>query len=187
MTQTARPAVDSEGYRDNVGVVLFNDAGRVWCGRRTPSKAVPETSAHRWQWPQGGVDAGEAPQAAALRELAEETGTARAELLAEAPEATLYDFPPDYAREGRRGQRQIWFAFLFLGSDDDFDLHAGPKPEFDAWEWRRLDESAAMVVPFKRPVYERVVEWFRPLADALAAGRGSRAAFDAEGALIRRL
>lgn len=158
-------------YRPNVGVVLLNPAGLVWCGRRSPSEGVPADSPHRWQWPQGGVDPGERADAAALRELAEEVGTARAEFLSEAPETALYDFPNGPDGRGYRGQAQRWLAFRFLGEDADFDLDASGDPEFDAWDWRPLEDGPVMAAPFKRPVYEKVVRWFAPLRDTILRAR----------------
>lgn len=144
-------------YRDNVGACLFNAAGLVLVARRAD---VPnaEGPAGGWQLPQGGLDPGEDPRIAVFRELEEEIGTARAEILAEHPEWLTYDLPPELigkALKGKfRGQRQRWFALRFLGQDADIRLDLDPHPEFDAWRWVRLGELPSLIVPFKRPIYE---------------------------------
>ena len=127
-------------YRTCVGMMLINRAGLVWVGRRLP-KWVGDRSAHIWQMPQGGIAQGEPEQAAALRELQEETAVRSVEILAEAPEWLSYDLPDDLvgiALKGKyRGQRQKWFAMRFTGDDAEIDISAagGHKAEFDAWRW----------------------------------------------------
>ena len=147
-------------YRPNVGAALFNRQGRVWIGRRADQPA--ELAA--WQMPQGGIDPGEDPAAAVLRELEEEIGTARASILASHPDWLTYDLPPDLAAQklgGRyRGQRQKWFALRFDGADSDIVLDRDAHPEFSAWRWADLAELPALAVGFKRAVYESVVREF---------------------------
>ena len=141
--------------------MLFGPGGRVFVGNRA------DTPGDHWQMPQGGIDAGETPRAAALRELREEIGTDRAVIIAEYKEWLKYDLPADFAArlwDGRfRGQKQRWFALRFTGTDADIDLsrhHA----EFDDWRWEDIDRLADLVVDFKREVYEKVVAAFRHLA-----------------------
>ena len=150
-------------YRPNVGVVLFNAGGLVWLGRRAHT-AGPLN----WQFPQGGVDPGEDWEAAARRELQEETGVRTVSLLGRTRDWIVYDFPPGYGgvkqARGFRGQKQIWFAFRFEGDDSEIDLEAHHEVEFDAWRWAGLDEALDLVVPFKRGAYEMVISRFRALA-----------------------
>ncbi len=149
-----------DGYRPCVGVVLFDGRGRVFAGRRI------DTAPPAWQFPQGGIDRGESAREAGLRELAEEIGTDRAEIIAELPGWLRYDLPPHLAARlwgGRyRGQAQKWLLARFAGVDGDIDLAATADPEFDAWRWMDLGEAARQVVPFKRPVYARLVAAFAP-------------------------
>lgn len=157
-------------YRDCVGVAVFNPAGEVFVGHRQ-SEGDPEQSAQRgyaWQMPQGGIDAGEDPLRAALRELYEETNISSVSLLAEAPEWIYYDLPDEalgVAFKGKyRGQRQRWFAFAFTGAEQEIDVETPGggkfKAEFNAWRWEKLSRTPALIVPFKRPAYEKVVAAF---------------------------
>ncbi|OYV37616.1 MAG: RNA pyrophosphohydrolase [Rhodospirillales bacterium 20-64-7] len=142
---------DDLPYRLNVGAALFAPDGRVLVGRRA---GLADAA---WQLPQGGIDAGEDPRVAVVRELREEIGTDKAEILAEHPEWLQYDLPPALiarAFRGRfRGQRQKWFALRFLGNDSDIVLDADPHPEFDAWKWVALSELPELAVAFKRDIY----------------------------------
>ena len=154
-------------YRPNVGAVLFDPAGRVFVARRAD---VPnaEGPAGGWQLPQGGIDPGEDPRRAVLRELAEEIGTDRAEIIGEHPDWLTYELPPHLlgvALGGRyRGQRQRWFALRFTGSDADIRLDADPHPEFDDWRWATLRELPTLAVDFKRPIYEALARSFARFA-----------------------
>lgn len=154
-------------YRDNVGAVLFSREGLVFVARRADMPNA-EGAAGGWQLPQGGMDPGEDPRAAVLRELAEEIGTDRAEILAEHDAWLTYDLPAELvgrALGGRyRGQRQRWFALRFTGEDGDIRLDADPHPEFDAWRWARLEELPGLAVGFKRPIYEELVRVFAQFA-----------------------
>jgi putative (di)nucleoside polyphosphate hydrolase len=150
-------------YRRGVGIVLLDRSGRIFVGRRIDT---PEA----WQMPQGGIDADESPREAALRELREETGIAKATFLAETAAWLRYDLPPELQGAkiwgGRyRGQEQKWFAMRFLGRDRDIDL-ATHHPEFDAWRWASAAELRAQIVPFKRALYEDVLREFASLIAA---------------------
>jgi putative (di)nucleoside polyphosphate hydrolase len=155
-------------YRDNVGAVLFNAEGRVLVARRADMPNA-EGAAGGWQLPQGGVDPGEDLRIAVIRELAEEIGTDKAEIIAEHPHWLTYDFPPELAARGfriaqrYRGQRQRWFALRFTGTDADIRLDADPHPEFDAWRWADIEELPTLAVAFKRPIYEELTRAFRHL------------------------
>jgi putative (di)nucleoside polyphosphate hydrolase len=156
-------------YRRGVGIVLLNPRGLVFVARRI------DTPADAWQLPQGGIDKGEKPPAAAFRELEEETGTARAEILAKTRGWISYDLPADLVPRvwnGRfRGQKQKWFAMRFLGRDSDIDI-ATKNPEFDAWKWAPIDSLPEVIVAFKRALYVELVRQFKPLAEKVAAGGG---------------
>ena len=147
-------------YRPAAGVMLLNREGRVFVAQRLDS------TLDAWQMPQGGLDEGEDAQAGALRELEEETGIAPhlVEILARAPQDLTYDLPPDLVGKmwkGKwRGQRQAWFLCRFTGRDEDVNI-ATPHPEFRAWKWADPQDLPAMIVPFKKKLYEDVLEAFR--------------------------
>lgn len=156
-------------YRPCVGVVLFNRDGLVFIGRRIDGPEHIDLT-HAWQMPQGGIDEGEEPWPAALRELREETNIRAVERLGEVADWLKYDIPRGLvgqAWQGKyRGQTQKWFAMRFTGDDGEVDVEhpAGHKPEFSAWRWERLEKTPDLVVPFKRPVYDRVASEFRQFA-----------------------
>lgn len=154
-------------YRRNVGAVLFNPRGQVLVAHRLgmPMSDGPEGG---WQLPQGGIDDGEDPRAAVIRELREEIGTDKAEIIGEHPDWLTYELPPHLigvAWGGRfRGQMQRWFALRFLGQDGDIRLDLDTHPEFDAWRWIELAGLPNLAVPFKRPVYDVLAASFSPFA-----------------------
>jgi putative (di)nucleoside polyphosphate hydrolase len=155
MVETSLP------YRACAGIMLINRAGQVFVGQRLDS------TVEAWQMPQGGIDDGEDAETAAVRELGEETGIApdKVELIAIAPHELTYDLPPDLIGQvwkGKwRGQRQRWFLFRFLGEDGDIDI-ATSHPEFRAWRWAEPTDLPALIVPFKRALYERLLALFSP-------------------------
>ena len=154
-------------YRPCAGVMLVNRSGLVFVGQRL------DTTLEAWQMPQGGIDPGEHPRDAAIRELREETGVAGhlVELVAEAPQELTYDLPDDLIGKvwkGKwRGQRQRWFLFGFLGEDSDIDI-ATPEPEFRTWRWSPPEQLPELIVGFKREIYSELVRVF---ADPLAQWR----------------
>jgi putative (di)nucleoside polyphosphate hydrolase len=158
MTEDERDALP---YRPCVGVMLMNPAGLIFAGQRIDN---PGTA---WQMPQGGIDDGEKPRAAALRELWEETGVTGdlVEFVEKTPGWVSYDLPPELLGKvwkGKyRGQRQKWFLFRFLGQDDQIRIET-EHPEFACWRWIDADEMLASIVPFKRAVYQEVIAAFRP-------------------------
>ncbi|WP_180982508.1 RNA pyrophosphohydrolase [Methylocella silvestris] len=168
-------------YRPCVGIMLLNRDGLVFVGRRRTKKPLEQPRiGHEWQMPQGGIDPGEDPFQAALREMREETNVASATLLSESPEWYTYDLPDEFSRKswkGRfHGQRQKWFAFRFEGDESEIDIETpagGQRPEFDAWRWTPIDQLVDLIIPFKRKVYERVVENFAHLAAPVEASAQS--------------
>jgi putative (di)nucleoside polyphosphate hydrolase len=156
-------------YRRGVGALLFNDQGLVFVARRLDTLDA-------WQLPQGGIHKGETPRQAVFRELVEEIGTDRAEVLATSKRWLRYDLPQELRGKvwnGRyRGQEQRWFALRFTGSDADIDLAAHGKPEFDAWRWGHFEDLPRLAVSFKRALYRDLVEEFRPVLTSPATLRG---------------
>lgn len=151
-------------YRPCVGVMLVNAGGQVFVGRRIDNK-----EGDWWQMPQGGIDKGEAPRQAALRELAEEVGTRpeHVSLIGEMAEPVRYDLPEELMGKlwgGKyRGQEQTWYLARFTGTDADIDLDAHDPPEFCDWKWADPETLPDLIVPFKKRVYRAVLEEFREL------------------------
>lgn len=151
-------------YRPAAGTVVFNSEGKVFMGRRKNASGP-----YVWQFPQGGIDKGERPKQAALRELYEETGITaqKVEVIGRIKPWLYYDFPPGFKgakrARGWYGQRQKWYALKFLGNETDINLKAHRPIEFTDWRWIDLAMAAKLVVPFKRPVYERIEHAFSNL------------------------
>ena len=174
MTKGERPPVDPESlpYRPCVGIMVLNSGGLVWTGRRIAEEnSEYDGSPQLWQMPQGGIDKGEDPLPAAQRELHEETNIRSVEKLDEVPDWLDYDLPPDVAKQawkGRyRGQTQKWYALAFTGDESEIDIvtpAGGHEPEFVEWRWEPMRNLPDLVIPFKRAVYQRVVDAFAHLA-----------------------
>jgi putative (di)nucleoside polyphosphate hydrolase len=157
-------------YRPCVGIMLLNRDGRVFIGRRGDGPEHVDAT-HVWQMPQGGIDADEDPWRAALRELYEETNVRSVERLGETRDWLTYDIPREIigqAWKGKyRGQRQKWYALRFTGRESEIDVAhpaGGHEPEFTAWRWEPMENLPALIIPFKRKVYEQVVAEFRRFA-----------------------
>lgn len=164
------PRFEDLPYRPCVGVMVLNRDGRAFIGRRLGGPEHVDDD-HVWQMPQGGIDDGEDAYPAALRELYEETSIHSVEKIGEVAQWLHYDIPREIvgqAWKGQyRGQKQKWFALRFTGDDSEIDIaHPGGgahKPEFVAWRWEPVENLPGLIIPFKRPVYEQVVEAFRGL------------------------
>ena len=165
------PPYETLPYRACAGLAVFNRKGRVFIGRRLDGPEHVDAT-HSWQMPQGGIDPGEDTYRAALRELYEETSIRSVQKLGEIPEWLTYDIPPDiagHAWQGKyRGQTQKWYALRFTGEDSEINIvepgGGAHKPEFVDWRWERLEKTPELVVPFKQPVYARVVRAFATFA-----------------------
>ncbi|MEQ1611394.1 MAG: RNA pyrophosphohydrolase [Hyphomicrobiaceae bacterium] len=158
------------GYRLNVGIMVLNRDGLVWVGSRKDTPADPEGPGAWWQMPQGGIDEGEDPAKAALRELWEETGMRTVTPLAESKDWLTYDLPAELigkAWGGKyRGQRQKWFAMRFEGEETEINIvpEPGHAVEFVAWRWAKAADLPSLIVPFKRDVYTQILAEFAHLA-----------------------
>ena len=152
---------DTRLYRSCVGIALFNTQGKVFVGERHDSPGA-------WQMPQGGIDQGESLEQAFYREMKEEIGTDKADILKIHEEKLRYDIPVPLSKklwEGQyKGQEQTWIAARFTGIDQDIDINADATPEFLNWQWAPLSEIISMIVPFKKDIYSQVISAFEPFA-----------------------
>lgn len=144
-------------YRPCAGIMLLNDADEIFVAQRL------DRTSDAWQMPQGGIDAGETPLVAAKREMLEEIGTDKAELIAEAAQTYRYDLPPELLGkiwDGKyRGQKQHWFLMRYTGTDADINLQTA-EPEFSAYQWVAPSEIVSIIVPFKRDLYRALLAEF---------------------------
>lgn len=153
--------LDQDGYRPNVGIIILNNKNQVFWGKRVRE--------HSWQFPQGGIKAGEAPEAAMFRELMEEVGLSRhhVQIISRTQDWLHYDVPSNWIRRewrgSYRGQKQIWFLLRLVGKDSDVCLRKTSHPEFDAWRWNDYWDPIEHVIEFKKNVYERALLEFAAL------------------------
>lgn len=145
-------------YRPGVGIMLINKRGLVFVAKRI------DMTSEAWQMPQGGIDEGESPEACARRELEEETGVTDATIIAESKDWLTYDLPPELIpklwKGQYRGQKQKWYVMLLKGGDERINIHT-EEPEFSEWQWVKAHTLPDLIVPFKREMYQTLVEEFR--------------------------
>ena len=157
---------DTLPYRPCAGAMLVNADGLVFVAKRI------DTPGEAWQMPQGGIDEGEEPTKAVIREVLEEIGTDKVEIISESSKWRKYDLPDELIGKiwgGKyRGQRQKWFLLRFIGVDADIDIEAHDPPEFNDWKWVSIEETVDLIVPFKRQLYADIVAEFRPLVENLS-------------------
>ena len=150
-------------YRPSVGMMILNNNNRIFVGKRIDTKIVA------WQMPQGGIDLGETPSGAALREMTEEIGSDKGYIIAESKYWYSYDVPkfliPKLWDGNFRGQKQRWFLIRFTGTNEDININTS-HPEFDEWRWAKLDELLSIIIPFKRKLYQAVVNEFEPIINS---------------------
>ena len=144
--------IDRDGYRPNVGIIICNWKNEVFWGKRIKE--------HSWQFPQGGIKAGETPERAMFRELHEEVGlsSGHVKILGRTRDWLRYEVPEQWIRRewrgNYRGQKQIWYLLRLVGRDCNVHLRASEKPEFDAWRWNDYWVPLEAVIEFKRDVYQ---------------------------------
>ena len=144
-------------YRNGVGIMIFNDQKKIFVGKRIDNQEA-------WQMPQGGVDRDEDFETAAKRELFEETGIQSIRIVQSSKQEFIYDLPNHLLGKiwkGKyKGQKQKWFLMKFLGPDSEINI-SQKHPEFNEWKWVDLDELPRLIVPFKKKLYESIIEEFR--------------------------
>ncbi len=156
-----------ECYRPCVGMVIINDEHKIFIARR---KDLDADALYAWQMPQGGIDDGETPQQAVMREMIEEIGTNAVALMSESLDWVYYDFPDWLKNKTKRdyyvGQRQKWFLFKFVGNETDINLKTKHR-EFSQWQWAEKEEVMREIVPFKLRAYEKVFQEFAQLLNSV--------------------
>ena len=149
-------------YRPCAGIMLLNNKGKVFVARRI------DTDTEAWQMPQGGIENGEDPKVAAIRELEEETGITQADIIAEYQDWLTYDLPDKlYGKvwKGRYGgQIMKWYVMRFYGEDSDINIKTR-HPEFSSWRWVDMNDLQEIIVPFKRDIYKALSEKFYYLTE----------------------
>lgn len=149
-------------YRPCAGIMLLNNQGKVFVAKRI------DTAVEAWQMPQGGIDDGEDPKSAAIRELEEETGITEVTIIAEHEEWLTYDLPDElYGKvwKGRYGgQTMRWFIMRFNGSDDDINIDTD-HPEFSIWRWADMSELPEIIIPFKKDIYRNLSNHYAYLVE----------------------
>ncbi len=160
--KTLRKCYPELPYRPSVGMMIINDTNKVFVGKRIDTK-IPA-----WQMPQGGIDLGETPSVAALREMLEEIGSNKGDIIAESRYWYSYDVPkiliPKLWDGNFRGQKQKWFLIRFTGTNEDININTS-NPEFEEWCWIEFDELLSTIIPFKRKLYKAVVKEFSPIVN----------------------
>jgi putative (di)nucleoside polyphosphate hydrolase len=174
-------SIDSSNeYRRGVGIMLLNDQNQVLVGRRADAQD------EAWQMPQGGIDDNEEPRDAAYRELREEIGTDKAQIIAESKSWLRYDLPPSFRKrwdDRWRGQQQKWFVMRFQGVDSDINI-ASEQPEFSAWKWVSIEQLPDLIISFKHQLYADLLHEFREsgaVADVAGAEKAGNANTESEG------
>ena len=155
---SASNSTNSLSYRLGVGAMILNDHNNVFVAKRI------DTPGNAWQMPQGGIDEGEDPDVAIFREIEEEIGTTKCEIIAKSNTWLTYDIPDELRSKlwggKHRGQKQMWYAMRFIGEDSDIILDAHHKPEFSEWQWVEINAISDLIVPFKRELYNKIVNEF---------------------------
>ena len=151
-------------YRKNAGIIVFNRDRKVLLCERVGNYE------NAWQFPQGGIDGGETVEQAAARELCEETSLTSVRYVASMPEPLIYDFPPEIKKRNAArgifndGQQQYWSLYLLTGNESEINLNTA-EPEFKNWRWVEIEKASDNVVAFKKEVYRRIIEYFKPLIE----------------------
>jgi putative (di)nucleoside polyphosphate hydrolase len=155
-------------YRLGVGMMIINAENMVFLGKRVDAKI------DGWQMPQGGIDLGETPSKAALREMQEEIGSNQGHIVAESKNWYSYNLPSFLISRlwngAYRGQKQKWFLIRFTGQDGDINIHTA-HPEFADWKWAHVNELTDLIIPFKKRLYSAVIEEFAPILTKIVAGK----------------